>query len=419
MSGRADRPDVVVTGLGVVSSVGPDLPTSLAAALAGRTGIRRCDDRFADPTYAELPVRVAAPVDDVNLAGLVPDAHADLFSRGTGYALAAAREALDHAGLFDDDERRSNVGVVCGAAGASADLYFDTARAVLDAGSASVLRSGHAPHLSSHVASAMVGLSFGLHGPNLAAAAACATGTLATILAADQIRSGRAEVMLAGATESAINPLALGSFVAARAVNPTDDPVGACRPFDRRRAGLVFGEGAAFLVLESRAHAEARGAEPLARLLGDALTNDAHHMWAPEPGSWGRAIARAVADAGLEPSAIDAVSAHAAGTPAGDLAETVALRAALGDAADDVAVWSTKGVHGHAFAASSAIELALSISALRARRALPTVGLEEPGDGCDLPYVGVLDQPCDGTVLLKDSFGFMGTNAILVLEVLR
>jgi 3-oxoacyl-[acyl-carrier-protein] synthase II len=410
--------DIVITGSGIVSAVGNSVAAASDAALRGACGIRRCDDLLTGPGGDELPVRVAATVGELDVSHLVDARHLDLFSRSTLYALHAAEEAICAAGL-DDPAARRGIGVVAGSAGASADLYFDLSNRVAEAGSIAPLRSGHAPHLSSHAPAALIGLTFGLHGPNLAAAAACATSNLAVVLAADQIRAGRADVMLAGATESCVGPLAMGSFVAAHAVNATDEPIGACRPFDRRRAGLVFGEGAGFLVVESAEHARQRGARPIARLLGDGLTNDAFHMWAPEPGSWANAITTAIARAGIAPDDVDYVSAHAAGTQLGDAAETQALKQALGARAHTVPISSTKGIHGHAFAASGAMELVLALDAMHRGLALPTVGLEEHADECDLTYVTDLGTPLSGSVLLKDSFGFMGTNAVLVLEVTR
>lgn len=402
--------EIVVTGMGMVTALGHDVPACYAAARAGRTGIAAVPTDMAGEV-ANLPVRVVAAVGDLVVDEELLTQGREC-SRGMLYALVAAEEAIVESGIASGaDDRR--VGVITGCALPSIDLH---AR-VLAGGRDARVPGSVAPNLSAHAPSSAIGLRHRFRGPNLSLSAACATGAAAVATAADQIRAGRAEAMVVGATESAFEWSTLASFVRAHALNLTDDPVGACAPFDRNRAGLVMGEGAAFLVVESARSAQRRGARVRARLLGDALTNDAHHMWAPHPESWAATVATALDRAEVAPEQIDYVSAHAAGTRAGDAAETWALKAAMGPRAHDVPVSATKGMHGHAFASSSAIELVLALTAMGRGEVLPTVGLREPDPECDLDHVPGEARPWQGETLLKTSFGVGGTSAALVLQV--
>jgi 3-oxoacyl-[acyl-carrier-protein] synthase II len=410
-----ERDSIVITGMGLVSALGNGGDESFASAMAGKCGIRRCDDLLGEEG-ANVPVRVAGTVVGLNPATVVEEKHVHKYSRSSIYAIVAADEAIEQAQL-QDALSPSRIGVVSGSAAPSADLICESMRTVVLSGDPMTVSGSAAPLMSAHAPSALIGLRHGFQGPNFCASAACATGNSLLVLAADQLRNGRADAIVVGATESCVVPLALGAFARARAVNQTSEPIGACRPFDRRRSGLVFGEGAGFLVVERARSAEARGVPAYAEILGEAMTNDAHHLWGPKPESWARTLGEAIARSGLRPSDIDYVSAHAAGTVLGDAAETWALKTALGHHAYDVPISATKGMHGHAFGASSSIELILAVRAMRSRIVLPTVGWAEPDDDCDLDYVGPASRAQTTNVLLKNSFGFGGTNTALVLRV--
>jgi nodulation protein E len=384
-------------------------------AMAGRTGIRECHDLLLAEGY-EMPTKTAAALVPGLGGGDVPGER----SRAMVFALAAAEESLRDAGLADERNALAllptidpdRVGVVAGTAAPSADLYFAVSRQALVDGTAAIT-GRTAPNLSAAAPAAAIALRHGLRGPNFAVSAACASGALAVLTAMDQIRAGRADLIVAVAAESAVTGIGLTSFERAGAL--ADE----CRPFDRNRRGLVFGEGAAAFVVESEAHARARGARPLAQLLGGALTDDAHHMWAPEVGSWSRTMSLALADAGVSAADVSYVCAHAAGTKLGDSTEVAALRKALGPFADEVPVWSTKGLHGHALGAAGAIELLIAIKALRAGRVPQTVGLSEPDPDCSLDHVPDAGRTGRPGLVLKDSFGFGGTNCVLAVNVLE
>lgn len=405
--------DVVISGMGMVSALGHSVEESFASAQRGTCGIRRCDELLEHGD--DLPARVAATVEGLDRGALALGRRAEVFSRGTVYAVAAADEALAQADI-PYGPGRDRVGVLCGAAGPSVDLFVSATQAMVRAGNTAGLSGAHAPHLSAHAPAAVLALRHELRGPNFALSAACSTGSALLLIGADLIRMGRADAMLVGATESCVGSLVMGSFVRARAVNPTDDPRGACRPFDARRRGLVFGEGSGFFFIERRSSAQARGAPVLGAIRGGSLTNDAHHMWAPSVESWSRTITMALERAEVDPRQVDYVSAHAAGTPIGDAAETRALELALGDHAHRVPVSATKGMHGHAFAASSAFETILALRAMEVDEVLPTVGLETPDPACDLDCVTGAPRSHRSQMLLKNAFGFGGTNCALVLE---
>lgn len=414
----ADDRSAVITGTGSVCALGWGVDELMDGALAGRSGIRSCDDLLRAEGY------VSGRDEAVGrwLAGVVPGeraAPALRGSRATRYALAAAEEALRSASLVtgtaaDDDlamaADRDRVGVVTGSAAPSADMYFALGQHAAVHGLDTV--DGRvAPNLSAHAPAAAIALHYGLRGPNLAVSAACATGTLAVLSAHDQIMAGRADVVVAVTAESAVTAIGLESFAKAKALGA------ACRPFDSERDGLVFGEGAAAMVVERGAHAAARGVEPLATLLGSGLNDDAHHMWAPDARQWARTMELALRDAQLSAGDIDYVSAHAAGTRLGDAAEVAAVKQALGARADEIPVWSTKGMHGHAFGASGGLETIITIHALRAGRVPQTVGLGTASGDCDLDHVADSGRSGGPGTVLKDSFGFGGTNCVLVLAV--
>lgn len=400
----------VITGLGVVSALGCGVSENVAAARAGTVGIAPFDPEWG---RGAPPAACAAQILDSRWEPELGERGATM-DRGTRLGLAAMEEALTQSGI--GTTALDGVGIVAGAAGPSSALYSELATTIHEESWRTASRGSQAPNLCGHALAGLAGLRFGATGPNAGVSAACASGSLAIAMADDMVRLGRAQVVLAGAADSFLTELALGSFAKAGAISTESDPLSACLPFDRRRGGLVFGEGAAFVVVEDRGHAERRGATVLAEILGSASANDGRHMWAPDPDRWALTIAAALQRSRLAPREIALVSAHAPGTAFGDLAESSALGQVLGSEAGRIPVTSTKGMHGHAMGASPSIEIVLSIAAMHGRRALPTVGCDDQDPDIDLRVTSG-GEAIHGDVLLKTAFGFMGTHTVLAFRV--
>jgi 3-oxoacyl-[acyl-carrier-protein] synthase II len=413
----AARPRVVVTGMGALSALGPDVDSTWDGLVAGRSGVRPIE-RF-DPSRVD--VRIAAEVRDFDASGVLDRKDIRRTDRYIQFGLVAAREALDQAGLPGrlDPDIAERTGVILGSGLGGVSTLFDNVLLMAERGPDRI-SPFFIPMGIANVASGQVAIAFGPLGPNFATVSACATGAHAIGEAWETIRRGDAEVMLAGGTEAAIHEAVVGGFASMKALSTrNDDPAGASRPFDEGRDGFVIGEGAAILVLEALDHAQERGAEPLAELVGYGATADASHITLPAPGGIGavRAARRALVKAGIEPSAIDHVNAHATSTPEGDRAELQAIRSILGDHAPRVAVTANKSMLGHTLGAAGALEAVASVLALRTGIIPPTVNLAEPdpaGAGLDLtPGRAVRRDP---KVALSNSFGFGGQNAALVFR---
>ncbi|MEZ4403631.1 MAG: beta-ketoacyl-[acyl-carrier-protein] synthase family protein [Kofleriaceae bacterium] len=417
MPRRTSAPPLAITGLGLICPLGNTVAVALANARLGTSGIRPYQSPWADPDDPLLRHRVGGTVE-----GFVPDAVleprlAERHEPATLYALAAAAEALAQAGLPDADGG-DRIGVALGAGLPGAELWH---RALAAAGGdrrpGSIARMA-AIAITGNAAVGQLALRHGLRGPSLGVANACAAGTSAVALAMDQLRLGRADAMLVGGCESSMRSLmTYASFIDA-GMHVTRDPTDACTPFARDRRGFVLAEGAGMLVVERLDRARARGARVLGLLAGAATTNDAHHVISPEPtgAAWARTITLALADAGVEPDEVDAISAHATATPAGDLAETRAIKRVFGARAGRLAVSATKSMHGHAFGAAGAIELALAVAAMAEGVVLPTIGLRTPDPACDLDYVPHAARQRAVGVLVKHGFGAGGVATALVVR---
>jgi 3-oxoacyl-[acyl-carrier-protein] synthase II len=407
--------DVVVTGLGATSPVGGDVASTWDALLAGRSGARRLDADWA----ADLPVQIAAPV-AVEPTEVLDRVEARTLDRAQQFALVAAREAWADAGFGDTttvDPDRLGVAVASGIGGVLTLLaQYDVLR---ERGARRV--SPHTvPMLMPNGPAATVGLELtaraGVHAP----VSACASGAEAIALALDMLRAGRADVVVAGGTEAAIHPLPIAGFAAMRALSTREgDPQEASRPYDKARDGFVLGEGAAVLVLETAEHARARGAKVYATLAGAGMSSDAYHVAAPEPTGAGaaRALTFAMRDAGLSPSDIAHVNAHATSTPLGDVAEASALRTALGDAASQVCVTATKSCTGHLLGAAGALEAVVTVLSLANRLVPATRNLDDPDDEVALDVVRMSPRQLPaGAAALSNSFGFGGHNVTLAFK---
>src|SRR4051812_12510694 len=343
---------VAVTGLGAVTPVGNDAPSTWRAAVDGRSGI----DFIQAFDASDFPVRIAGEVKDFDPSAVATPKEARKLDRFTLLGLAAAKEAMADAGLNGFDPARA--GVAFGSAIGGFNGLMEQHDILRERGHTRIAPT-FIPSVLVDAASGQLAISLGLRGPNFAPVSACATGSTAVGEASEIIKRGDADIMLAGGSESCIHPLILAGFCAMRGLVAEDeDPTRASRPFDATRAGFVMSEGACVLVLEDLASAEARGATIYAEVLGYGASNDAHHMAQPDPESVGviEMIERAIERAGIERERVGYVNAHGTSTPQGDLAETRAIKAAFGRHAYDLAISSTKSMLGHSFGAAAAIE---------------------------------------------------------------
>ncbi len=402
---------VAITGLGAVSPIGADAPSSWDAAVSGRSGIGFIES-FDASAY---PVRIAAEVTGFDIGELVPPKEARRMDRNVLLAVAAAQEAWDDAGLEDVD--RARVGILVGSAIGGIATIAREQQVFAERGFDRV-SPFFIPSALVDTASGQIAIQLGLQGTNFAPVSACATGSTAIGEAAASIRRGQADVVLAGGTESAIIPLILAGFCAMRGLVAEEvDPTLASRPFDATRAGFVMGEGACILVLEELEAARARGATVYAEVLGYGASNDAHHLAQPEPEALGVAamIGSALDSAGVERERVGYVNAHGTSTPLGDLAETRALKHVFGDHAYRLAVSSTKSVTGHCFGAAGALEAMFCALALRDGVLPPTINYRNPDPECDLDYVPNEARRVQVDVALSNAMGLGGHNACVLL----
>ncbi len=407
-----DRTRVVVTGLGAITPVGADVASTWESMLAGRSGVRQLTDDWA----AELPTRIAAwaAVDPATLIDRVQSRRMDRFEQ---FALIAAREAWAHAGSPEVDPERLGMVVSSGIGGIASTLSaYDT----LKEKGWSRLSPFTVPMLMPNGAAGWLAIEFGARAGVHTTVSACASGAEAIGYGMDMIRSGRADVVLAGGSEAAILELNIAAFAAMRALSTrNDEPERASRPFDKGRDGFVLGEGAGMVVLESAEHAAARGATVHAVAAGVGYSSDAHHIAQPDPEGTGLklVLSRALADAGIKPEQVVHVNAHATSTPAGDVVEAQSIAAALGDAAAGVVVSATKSMTGHLLGGAGAVESVAAILALRDRVAPPTINLEDPDDDAGLTISAQPQQlaprSAEPMAVINNSFGFGGANVAL------
>jgi 3-oxoacyl-[acyl-carrier-protein] synthase II len=402
---------VVVTGLGAVTPVGNDAPSTWRAALAGQSGI---DFIHAfDPSG--YPVRIAAEVKGFDPASVASPKEVRKLDLNVLYALAASKEAVADAKLDGYDPAR--VGIVYGSA-IGGFLGIMEQHDVLRERGPDRVSPNFLPNVLVDSASGQLAISLGYRGPNYAPVSACATGSHAVGEGAELIRRGDADAVLAGGTEACIHPLILAGFCAMRGLAAEDEhPPRASRPFDATRAGFVMGEGACTLVLEELDAARARGATIHAEVLGYGTSNDAYHMAAPDPESVGvcEMMQGALDRSGVEPERVGYINAHGTSTPLGDLAETLAIKEVFGDHAYELAVSSTKSVMGHCFGAAGTIEAMMCVLAVRNGELPPTMNYEHPDPECDLDYVPNEARKADVEVALSNAMGLGGHNACVLI----
>lgn len=405
---------VVVTGIGALTPIGlgkQDFWRGLRAQQSAVGPITRFDPTPFRP-------RNAAEVNDFVAGDHMEVRRAKRLDRFGQFSVAAARLAMEDAGIDLAKEDRERVGTIMGTAlGGVAygedqfSIFMREGLRAVDASLALTVFGG--------AASCNIAIEFGVHGPNSTNAMSCASGTIAIGDGFRQIRDGYADVMICGGSEAPLAPLCFGAFALIRAMSTrNDDPATASRPFDKGRDGFVMGEGAAVLVLEERDRALARGAPVYAEVLGYGVTNDAHHMTAPRPDAAqaARAMRLALEDAHVTAGEIDYVNAHGSSTPLNDTTETVAIKKTLGERAYRIPVSGTKGYYGHALGASGAFEAAICALALQNEWLPPTVNLSQPDEGCDLDYVPSEGRESRVEHVISNSFGFGGINAALVMR---
>jgi len=400
----------VVTGIGVLCAIGRNLTEFRDSLRLGRGGGSPLHNPEPGGAPWNMRFTTAAQVRDFRATDHIDPKTADMLDRFAQFAVVAGREAIRNSGLEWTPELRESTAIVTGSCIGG--------QCTEDKGFVEVYRRGRPrphpmtiPKTMANAGASALAMEFGITGPSFTVATACASSNHAIGLAANMVRSGMCDVAIAGGSEATFSEGVLLAWEAMRVVSPN-----VCRPFSKDRNGMMLGEGAAMLVIESLEHAQARGAQPLAEIAGFGMSSDAHHVTQPSAEGAARAISRALADARLTPEAIGYVNAHGTGTTVNDATETWAIHLAFADHASRLAVSSTKSMHGHTLGAAGAIESAATILALRDQFIPPTIHYTESDPECDLDYVPNGSRAWDGEYAISNSFAFGGLNAVLVLR---
>ena len=405
---------VVVTGVGLVSSLGVGTQENWDGLLSGRSGIRTIT--HFDPT--EFASTIAGEVQDFDPLQFISKKDVKKMDVFIQYALAASEFALLDANLATDGDLGTDVGVILASGIGGFSTIEREHRALLKGGPRKV-SPFFIPSAIINLAAGQVSIRFGAKGPNSATCTACSASAHAIGDALEIIRRGGAEIMIAGGTEMSTTNCGLGGFAAARALSTrNDDPQRASRPFDREREGFIIGEGSGVVILEELARAQSRGAKIYCELVGYGMSADAHHMTAPTEDGAGavRVMENAIKDAGIAPSAIQYINAHGTSTPYNDKTETLAIKKCFGEHAQNLSISSTKSMTGHLLGASGGLEAGISALAIRHQVVPPTINQEVPDPDCDLDYVPNEKRTLSIEYALSNSFGFGGTNACLVFK---
>ena len=405
---------VVITGLGAVTPVGLNVKDTWNNILAGKSGV-------APLTVFDtsgFSVHFGASIKNFDITAIIPRKDAKKMDPFIHYGIAAGKEAIEDSGIEITDENADRIGVAIGAGigglpgiEAGYDAYLK--------GGPRKISPFFVPSNIINMIAGNLSIMYGMKGPNTAIVTACSSGTHNISSAGRMIQYGDADVMIAGGAEMSTSKTGLGGFAAARALSTrNDDPTAASRPWDKDRDGFVLGDGAGIVVLEEYEHAVKRGAKIYAELIGSGMSSDAYHMTMPSKGGEGaaRCMLNAMNDAGITADEIDYINAHGTSTPAGDAAESQAVRTALGHAADKVAVSSTKSMIGHLLGAAGGVEAVFSILAIQDNVAPPTINLDNQDPACDLDYVPHTARQMEINVSMSNSFGFGGTNGTLIFR---
>ncbi len=405
---------IVITGLGMLSPVGNTVEESWKNIVAGVSGVAPITSFDA----SEFPVRISASVKDFDPADYIPKKDIKKMDPFIHFGIAAGIQALEDSGLEVTEENAERIGVAIGS-GIGGLPGIERNRDLFVAGGARKISPFFVPSSIINMVSGNLSIMKGLKGPNISIVSACTTGAHNIGDAARMIAYGDADVMIAGGAEMATCPLGVGGFAAARALSTrNDEPEKASRPWDIDRDGFVLGDGAGVVVLEDYEHARARGARIYCELAGYGMSSDAHHMTQPSPSGEGpaRCMLNALKDAGIDKEQVGYINAHGTSTPAGDKAETEAVKRAMGDHAYKLVVSSTKSMTGHLLGAAGGIEAIFSILALRDQVIPPTINLENQDPECDLDYCANEARDARLEVTLSNSFGFGGTNGTLLFK---
>ena len=406
------RRRVVVTGLGVVSPVGNDVASSWDAMLAGRSGIAPITHFDA----SGLGCRIAGEVKNFDLGAYMTPKEARRMDTFIHYGIAASVEAIKDCGIEITDSNRERIGCVIGSGIGGLPMIEDNHTELLNRGPRRV-SPFLIPGSIINMISGNLSIQYGLKGPNLAMVTACTTGLHSIGEAGRLIEYGDADVMIAGGAEATICPLGIGGFDTMRALSTrNDDPATASRPWDRDRDGFVMGEGAGIMVLEDSEHARQRGARIYCELIGFGMSADAYHMTAPDMDGPRRCMIAALRNARVNADEVHYLNAHGTSTPLGDINETKAIKAALGDAARNIVVNSTKSMTGHLLGGAGGVESVVTALAIHHQVSPPTINIFNQDPECDLDYVANTARDMKIDVAVKNNFGFGGTNGTLVLR---
>ena len=414
---RVEPSRVVITGMGAITPLGLTVDEFWQGCVEGRSGAAPLT--LIDP--ANYPTKIAAEATGFDPLNYMERREARRMARFSQMAVAAARMSMEDAGLRLEKEDTTRIGVLMGNGNGGFPNTDEAVRTIVAKGGMRIDPLYMAKMLP-NMAASQIALQFGLRGYNNTVSTACASGTQAMGDAVDCLRHDRAEIMLSGGSEAGISELGLAAFSVMRAISTrNDEPEKASRPFDAQRDGFVCAEGAAVFVMETLEHARRRGARVLAEVSGYGASGDAYHLVAPPPDGNGavRAMREALADSGVTPEDVDYVNAHGTSTPLNDAVETLAIKAVLGERAYRVPISSTKSMIGHALGASGAIEAVACVRILETGIIHPTINYEFPDPECDLDYVPNKARTAGVRVILKNSFGFGGQNACLVLRRLE
>lgn len=407
------RRRVVITGLGIISPVGNSVTEAWTSLTQGKSGISTIT-RFETEA---LTAKIAGEVKGFDVSEYIPGKEAARMDTFIHYGLAAAIQAFKDSGLEVTEQNSERIGVSIGSGIGGLPMIEDTHSDLLNKGYRRI-SPFFVPGSIINMISGHMSIMYGLKGPNIAMVTACTTGTHSIGEAARIIEYGDADVMVAGGAESTVSPLGIGGFAAMRALSTrNDDPTAASRPWDKDRDGFVLGEGAGVLVLEEYEHAKKRGAKVYGEVVGYGMSADASHMTAPCADGDGaaRCMKAALRNAGMNPEDVNYVNAHGTSTPLGDVAETMAVKRALGDHAYKTVVNSTKSMTGHLLGAAGGIEAVFTALAVYNQVSPPTINLVEAGEGCDLDYCANTAREMNIKLALSNSFGFGGTNGTLAI----
>src|SRR5688572_27563590 len=414
----SDRRRVVVTGMGAITPVGLDVTATWKSVTSGVSGVGPITLFDA----GDYRTQIAAEVSDWDSSAHFDAKELRRLDRFSEFFIVAARQAIAHAGLefTTDEDLASRAGVMVGAGFGGMGAFIEEITTLVERGPDRVSPTG-VPRIIPNMAAGLVSIEHNLTGPVSCVVTACSASANAIGDAAEIIRRGAADVMVAGGAEASITTFGIATFAQARAMSTrNDDPQGASRPFDADRDGFVMGEGGGVLILESLEHARARGAEIYAEVTGYGMSADAYHITLPKPGGTGaaKAMKAALEDARLDPSDIGYINAHGTSTPANDSTETAAIKIAMGDAAYGIPVSSTKSMTGHILGGAGAVEAIIAIEAMRHGVLPPTINYTTPDPECDLDYVPNEAREAEMHHVMSNSFGFGGHNATLIFSAL-